>query len=284
MAEYVKKNGLIMPYHYVRRPKYPTAFDFFSGAGGFALGMITAGFEVVGANEYDCAAAQTYMLNLGNYPMQIHFIEESDGVRFDKHLAQHYRIPNYKFGEAFTEEQIKSAFGDGLRTAANFAGGGWIKHTKYPPVRNFWLGDVRKLTGKHILDALGMRQGELDAVFGGPPCQGYSRTGKQDINDPRNPLVYEYARLIVELQPKTFVMEEVPDLINFFDPDGVPVIDKFCLMLQEGGYGKWEMLKKSLLMQTNAAAAIRSGGSVEKSGKRPRAKKPKQENAQIAMY
>lgn len=42
-------------------------------------------------------------------------------------------------------------------------------------------------------------------------------------------------------------MEEVPAIVNFFDPDGVPVLDKFCLMLEDGGYGTWEMIKKTLL-------------------------------------
>lgn len=64
--------------------------------------------------------------------------------------------------------------------------------------------------------------------------------------------------MIVELQPKTFVMEEVPAILNFFDPDGVPVLDKFCLMISEGGYGKWENIKKALLMQSGAAGVIKS--------------------------
>lgn len=38
-------------------------------------GIIQAGFEIVGANEFDPYAALTYMVNLGHYPMNIHFLD-----------------------------------------------------------------------------------------------------------------------------------------------------------------------------------------------------------------
>lgn len=140
-----------------------------------------------------------------------------------------------------------------------WSGEGWIKHhPEASPVRHFWFGDIRELKGQDILNALGLKPGDIDCVIGGPPCQGFSRAGKQNIMDPRNSLVYEFARMVIEIQPKTFVMENVPEILKMMDPDGVPVIDKFCLMLQEGGYGKWEMLKKALVMQANYGVAIRN--------------------------
>lgn len=48
-----------------------------------------------------------------------------------------------------------------------------------------------------------------DVVLGGPPCQGFSRLGKQDIDDPRNVLWKAYARTIQRAQPKYFLMENV---------------------------------------------------------------------------
>ncbi|HAG84969.1 MAG TPA: DNA (cytosine-5-)-methyltransferase, partial [Cyanobacteria bacterium UBA12227] len=50
---------------------------------------------------------------------------------------------------------------------------------------------------------------EIDVVFGGPPCQGFSLIGKRVLDDPRNSLVFHFARLVLELQPKFFVMENV---------------------------------------------------------------------------
>lgn len=53
---------------------------------------------------------------------------------------------------------------------------------------------------------------EIDCVFGGPPCQGFSVAGKMDLNDPRSELVYKFMEIIQLLRPKSFVMENVPSL------------------------------------------------------------------------
>lgn len=50
---------------------------------------------------------------------------------------------------------------------------------------------------------------EVDVVVGGPPCQGFSTLGKQDIEDARNTLWEEYAAAIVRSKPKYFVVENV---------------------------------------------------------------------------
>lgn len=50
---------------------------------------------------------------------------------------------------------------------------------------------------------------DIDVVFGGPPCQGFSLIGKRALDDPRNSLVFHFLRLVLELNPKYFVMENV---------------------------------------------------------------------------
>lgn len=50
---------------------------------------------------------------------------------------------------------------------------------------------------------------EVDVVFGGAPCQGFSMIGQRALDDPRNKLVKEFLRLVVELQPRHFVFENV---------------------------------------------------------------------------
>ncbi len=54
---------------------------------------------------------------------------------------------------------------------------------------------------------------EIDLVFGGPPCQGYSQIGTRDLNDPRNVLYGEFVRLLSDLQPRAFLMENVPNML-----------------------------------------------------------------------
>ncbi|WP_072160619.1 MULTISPECIES: DNA cytosine methyltransferase [Planktothricoides] len=57
-------------------------------------------------------------------------------------------------------------------------------------------------------------QGEIDLVIGGPPAEGFSQTNKRELQDERNDLVFEFSRLVRELQPRYFVMENVTNLLD----------------------------------------------------------------------
>ncbi|WP_327385052.1 DNA cytosine methyltransferase [Streptomyces sp. NBC_01207] len=85
--------------------------------------------------------------------------------------------------------------------------------------------DIREVTGAEILAALGLAVGELDLWDGSPPCASFSTTGKgaagwgetrkySDAEQRTDDLFFEYARLIEELQPRTFVAENVSGLIK----------------------------------------------------------------------
>lgn len=50
---------------------------------------------------------------------------------------------------------------------------------------------------------------QVDVIVGGPPCQGFSTLGKQDVEDERNALWREYAETIVRAKPTYFVVENV---------------------------------------------------------------------------
>ena len=68
------------------------------------------------------------------------------------------------------------------------------------------------LSGSAIRLAAGIGDREIDCVFGGPPCQGFSMIGQRAFDDSRNRLVLEFVRLVAELNPKTFVFENVKGL------------------------------------------------------------------------
>ena len=64
------------------------------------------------------------------------------------------------------------------------------------------LGDVKAITSNQV--------GTIDLFIGGSPCQGFSFAGKQlNFNDPRSKLFFEYARLLKEIKPKYFLLENV---------------------------------------------------------------------------
>jgi DNA (cytosine-5)-methyltransferase 1 len=75
-------------------------------------------------------------------------------------------------------------------------------------------GDIGKLTGAECMRLAGVGPGELDVFDGSPPCQGFSTAGKRKFDDPRNSLFREYARLLRELQPRAFVMENVTGMVK----------------------------------------------------------------------
>lgn len=55
---------------------------------------------------------------------------------------------------------------------------------------------------------------EIDGVIGGPPCQGYSRIGKNEQDDPRRSLLMHFYRTVNIILPKFFVMENVEGLLD----------------------------------------------------------------------
>ncbi|MEL6493765.1 MAG: DNA cytosine methyltransferase [Cyanobacteria bacterium J06623_7] len=76
----------------------------------------------------------------------------------------------------------------------------------------FWTTicrSVRETSSAEIRQTSEIGDRDIDVVFGGPPCQGFSLMGKRDLSDDRNSLVFDFLRLVLELQPKYFVMENV---------------------------------------------------------------------------
>src|SRR4029077_20828243 len=59
----------------------------------------------------------------------------------------------------------------------------------------------------------GVEPGEVDLLFGGPPCQGYSQIGTRVLDDPRNDLYRQYVRILTTLRPRVFIMENVPNML-----------------------------------------------------------------------
>ena len=56
-------------------------------------------------------------------------------------------------------------------------------------------------------------RGDVHLIVGGPPCQSFSSGGKRmSLSDPRGNLIYEYLRLIAEVRPRYFVLENVANI------------------------------------------------------------------------
>jgi DNA (cytosine-5)-methyltransferase 1 len=71
---------------------------------------------------------------------------------------------------------------------------------------------VADIGGDHIRARSKIGKKDIDVVFGGAPCQGFSMIGKRALDDPRNHLVYHFVRIVSELKPKYFIFENVRGL------------------------------------------------------------------------
>jgi len=72
--------------------------------------------------------------------------------------------------------------------------------------------NVSDIDGDYIRTHSSIGQADIDVVFGGAPCQGFSLIGKRALEDPRNRLVYHFVRVVSELKPKYFIFENVRGL------------------------------------------------------------------------
>jgi DNA (cytosine-5)-methyltransferase 1 len=71
---------------------------------------------------------------------------------------------------------------------------------------------VADIDGEYIRAHSRVGKADVDVVFGGAPCQGFSMIGKRAFDDPRNHLVYHFVRIVAELKPKYFIFENVRGL------------------------------------------------------------------------
>lgn len=75
-----------------------------------------------------------------------------------------------------------------------------VTMSNYP--KTIQIGDVTKIKAKDLP--------EIDLLIGGSPCQGFSFAGKQlNFNDPRSALFFEFVRILKEVRPKNFILENV---------------------------------------------------------------------------
>ncbi|MBA3824196.1 MAG: DNA cytosine methyltransferase [Ktedonobacterales bacterium] len=216
-------------------------FDAFCGAGGFSLGFLLEGYEVLGALDRDAAAAITYLANLGATDVAIHSATPADAQRLQQAVARQFPkgLPS---GAPASAQAIS-----GMHRPAEILG-----------VRHFFFGDVRVFDPTSMLGLMGVAIGDLDVVFGGPPCQGFSTSGRRQVLDPRNSLVFEFARLVVAFAPRTFVLENVPGMLAMVTPEGIPVVDALAHIFAEGGFGTYDALRRLLAQRPEAQAVFRA--------------------------
>lgn len=82
-------------------------------------------------------------------------------------------------------------------------------HTLNFPRTPLWQADLAEVSGKQLKMRV---DGPIEGIVGGPPCQGFSSIGRRDPRDPRRQLLWHFFRLVREIEPSFFVMENVKGL------------------------------------------------------------------------
>jgi len=109
-------------------------------------------------------------------------------------------------------------------------------HLRNYPKTRYLFTDIANLSPKDLLNAAQIKSTDLDALIGGPPCQGFSRLNKSTrrmLEDPRNGLYRKFLELARDLQPKMVLIENVPNLLDF---DGGKYRDETFQYLADSGY------------------------------------------------
>jgi len=183
----------------------PTVVDLFCGCGGFSLGLLKAGYEVVAAVDNSTMALATYYCNLCD--------ENTKIIGEIPHKHAHY----------FNKP-------DGYRTHFD-------EKDRIPPVRALFCKNILDVTGWEIMDAADVDT--VDLVVGSPPCQSFSKVNmRKKKDDPMDYLLFEFGRVIMEINPRMFMMENVPPIVQAKLPDGRGLIDTFKEMT---GSSDWEL-------------------------------------------
>lgn len=101
------------------------------------------------------------------------------------------------------------------------------------PGTNVVTGDITQIIE---LDSIVLRNVKIDGIIGGPPCQGFSLSGKRDRKDPRNSLFMDFVRFVKHFQPSFFIMENVPGILSMRTASGESVVGLIFDEYKKAGY------------------------------------------------
>ncbi|MCR4284658.1 MAG: DNA cytosine methyltransferase [archaeon] len=94
-------------------------------------------------------------------------------------------------------------------------------------------GDITKISDEEFRKY----EGQIDVLFAGFPCQGFSHAGKKDPNDTRNKLFWEFVRATKLIKPKWIIGENVAGLLHRKTDDGESdVAEVIVKAFEEIGY------------------------------------------------
>lgn len=186
--------------------------ELFAGCGGLSLGLESADFELVLANELSPMASETFAYNFFN--------EDLEEQANQNKLPENVLWLNSKFKDLkprlrenpFEYPQIlEEGFSDIPMDLEKL--GGKLVVGSIIELNNLLEEKPQLATLLHT--AFGQANG-LDLVSGGPPCQSFSMAGKREQKSDKNTLPWEFAKFVNITQPKLVLLENVTGILRPF--------------------------------------------------------------------
>ena len=181
-----------------------------------SLGLESAGFDLVFANELSPMASETYAYNILGNDLEL--------VREEKGAENVFWISSQ-----FSRKEIKKRLRENPFFAAGLGPNKFSDIEEIDPkklVRSLLVGSIIDLN--KILDRNQILCGEIsksledrrvDLVSGGPPCQSFSLAGLRQHSNERNLLPWEFAKFVDKTKPKVALLENVSGILRPFNID-----------------------------------------------------------------
>ncbi|QOL50242.1 DNA cytosine methyltransferase [Massilia litorea] len=192
--------------------------ELFAGCGGLSLGLESAGFELLMANELSPMASETFAYNF--------FGKDLSGKDAQSFSPSQ---PNAKWLRSrYERTQLAQRLREDPRAYPKMDELGWSDISGPESLKgSLVVGSIvelnRFLENKpEIVSALksGFGAGEVDLVSGGPPCQSFSMAGMREYSNSRNVLPMEFAKFVGLVNPRMALLENVTGILRPFSVDG----------------------------------------------------------------
>ena len=192
--------------------------ELFAGAGGLSLGLETAGFKLLLANELSPMASETFAYNHLNNDLS------SENNSADKVLW---------ISSKYSRNELRKRLRENPFEATGLTKEHYSDLLQLPVDSNLLrrsllvgsiidLNNILESNSHNIADKLkkGLGDGDVDLVSGGPPCQSFSLAGLRDHSNERNQLPWEFAKFVGIVKPKMALLENVSGILRAFKIEG----------------------------------------------------------------